>query len=163
MFMVNVQLSFVILAGVPFLALVMLYIKQKQRVSWQQVANKNSNLNAYLQESITGVRVTQTFAREKVNEDIFARLADKCRQIWLRAVKYMNLVWPGIDCVSVCIRAAIYLTGILFIGQGNVSIGVIIAMSSYASSFWMPIMNLGNIFNMFINTLTIFFKHFYHL
>ncbi|MGN0436715.1 MAG: ABC transporter ATP-binding protein [Wujia sp.] len=153
MFMVNVPLSFVVLAGVPFLAAVMSYIKKHQRISWQQVANKNSNLNAYLQEAITGVRVTQTFAREEVNERIFEGLSDKCRTVWMDAVKYSNLVWPGIDNVSVCIRAAIYLVGILVIGQGNVSIGTIVAMTTYAASFWQPIMNLGNIFNNFINNI----------
>lgn len=153
MFMVNVQLSLVVLAGVPVLAAVMLYIKKHQRICWQQVANKNSNLNAYLQESISGVRVTQTFAREEVNEGIFKHLSDRCHEVWMQAVKYANLVWPGIDNVSVCIRAAIFLVGILFLGQGNVTIGVIVAMTSYASSFWMPIMNLGNIFNNFINNI----------
>lgn len=153
MFMVNVKLSLVVLAGIPFLAAVMSYIKKHQRISWQQVANKNSNLNAYLQESITGVRVTQTFAREEVNEGIFEKLSDRCHMVWMDAVKYANLVWPGIDSVSVCIRAAIYLVGILFIGQGQVTIGVIVAMTTYASSFWQPIMNLGNIFNNFINNI----------
>ena len=153
MFMVNVQLSFVVLAGVPILAAVMIYIKKHQRISWQQVANKNSNLNAYLQESITGVRVTQTFAREEINEGIFKHLSDRCHEVWMQAVKYATLVWPGIDNVSVCIRAAIFLVGILFLGQGNVTIGVIVAMTTYASSFWSPIMNLGNIFNNFINNI----------
>lgn len=154
MFMVNVKLSFVVLAGIPVLALVMSYIKNKQRISWQLMANKNSNLNAYLQEAITGVRVTQTFAREEVNENIYGRLSDKAHEVWMDAVKYANLVWPGIDSVSVCIRGAIYLVGLLFIGNGNITIGVIVAMTSYAATFWQPIMNLGNIFNNFINNIS---------
>ncbi|MDO5156812.1 MAG: ABC transporter ATP-binding protein [Eubacteriales bacterium] len=153
MFLVNVPLSFVVLAGVPVLAWVMNYIKIRQRKAWQAVSNKNSNLNAYLQENITGARVTQAFAREEENEAIFHRLSDECRAKWMDAVKYSNLVWPGIDDISVCIRAAIYLVGLLVIGQGKISIGIIVAMTSYASQFWQPIMNLGNIFNNFINNI----------
>ncbi len=153
MFMVNVQLSFVILAGVPVLMVVMNFIKKHQRRAWQQVSNKNSNLNAYLQENIVGARVTQIFAREDENEEIFETLSDKCRGTWMEAVKYSTLVWPAIDNVSVWVRAAIYLVGLLIIGQGNISVGVIVAMTSYASSFWQPILNLGNIFNNFINNI----------
>lgn len=153
MFLVNVQLSFVVLAGVPVLAVIMRFIKKHQRRAWQQVSNKNSNLNAYLQESITGARVTQIFAREDENAAIFETLSGKCKAAWMEAVKYSNLVWPGIDNVSVCVRAAIYLIGLLILGQGKVSVGVIVAMTSYAASFWQPILNLGNIFNNFINNI----------
>ncbi len=153
MFMVSVPLSLVVLAGVPVLAVIMGFIKKHQRKAWQLVSNKNSNLNAYLQESISGARVTQIFAREEENEGIFAGLATKCKDAWMEAVKYSNLVWPAIDNVAVCVRGAIYLVGLLIIGGGNVSLGVIVAMSSYASSFWQPILNLGNIFNNFINNI----------
>ncbi len=153
MFLVNVQLSFVVLAGVPVLAVIMRFIKKHQRRAWQQVSNKNSNLNAYLQENITGARVTQIFAREDENAAIFETLSGKCKAAWMEAVKYSNLVWPGIDNVSVCVRAAIYLIGLLILGQGKVSVGVIVAMTSYAASFWQPILNLGNIFNNFINNI----------
>lgn len=49
MFLVDVKLSLVVMAGVPILAVFMLYMKKRQRRAWQQVSNKNSNLNAYLQ------------------------------------------------------------------------------------------------------------------
>ena len=52
MFLVDVKLSLVVMAGVPILAAFMLYMKKRQRKAWQQVSNKNSNLNAYLQENI---------------------------------------------------------------------------------------------------------------
>lgn len=153
MFIVDVRLSLVVLAGVPILAVFMLWIKNKQRKAWQQVSNKNSNLNAYLQENIVGARITQIFAREDENADIFRMLSDRCRKVWLTAVSYSSMVWPGIDTISVIVRAAIFLFGILIFGQGNTSLGTIVAISGYAARFWQPIMNLGNIFNNFINNV----------
>lgn len=153
MFCVDVRLSLVVLAGVPVLAVFMLYIKNRQRKAWQQVSNKNSNLNAYLQENIVGAKITQIFAREEENEETFAELSDRCRGAWMKAVTYSNLVWPGIDNISVWVRAAVFIFGLLVFGQGNTSLGVIVAISSYASRFWQPIMNLGNIFNNFINNI----------
>ena len=153
MLIVDVKLSLVVLTGVPVLAVFMLWIKNKQRKAWQQVSNKNSNLNAYLQENIVGARITQIFAREDENADIFRMLSDRCRKAWITAVSYSCMVWPGIDIISVFVRAAIFLFGILIFGQGNTSLGTIVAISGYAARFWQPIMNLGNIFNNFINNV----------
>lgn len=153
MFCVDVKLSLVVMAGVPILAVFMFWIKDKQRKAWQQVSNKNSNLNAYLQENIVGARITQMFAREEENAETFAELCDRCRSVWFKAVSYSNLVWPGIDNISVWVRAAVFIVGLIFMGQGQVSLGVIFAITSYASRFWQPIMNLGNIFNNFINNI----------
>lgn len=153
MFCVNVELSLVVMAGVPILAAFMFWIKEKQRKAWQQVSNKNSNLNAYLQENIVGARITQMFAREEENAETFAVLCDRCRSTWFKAVNYSNLVWPGIDNISVWVRAAVFIVGLIFMGEGQVSLGIIVAVTSYAARFWQPIMNLGNIFNNFINNI----------
>lgn len=153
MFLVDVKLSLVVMAGVPILAAFMLYMKKRQRKAWQQVSNKNSNLNAYLQENIVGARITQIFVREDENVETFGILADRCRGSWMQAVKFSNLVWPGIDNISVWVRAAVFIVGLLVMGPENVKLGVIVAITSYAASFWQPIMNLGNIFNNFINNI----------
>ena len=153
MFMVDVQMSLVVLCGVPVLVAFMIWIKNRQRKAWQAVSNKNSNLNAYLQENIVGARITQIFAREDENARIFENLSEDCRRTWFKAVSYSTLVWPGIDTISVFVRAAIFLFGMLLFGQGSKSLGTIVAISSYASFFWQPIMNLGNIFNNFINNI----------
>ena len=153
MFCVDVKLSLVVLAGVPVLAVFLGYIKKRQRRAWQAVSNKNSNLNAYLQENIVGAKITQIFAREDENAEIFSTLSGRCKASWMEAVKYSNLVWPGIDNISVWVRAAVFIFGLIIFGTGYTSVGVIVAITSYASRFWQPIMNLGNIFNNFINNI----------
>lgn len=153
MFFVNVKLSLVVLSGLPIFAVIMMMIKKRQRKAWQDVSNKSSNLNAYLQENITGARVTQIFTREEENAQIFDRLSEKYRKSWINAVKYSHLVWPATDNVSTLVRAAIFVVGLLVLTPAAVSLGTIVAMTSYASSFWQPIMNLSNIFNNFINNI----------
>lgn len=153
MFFVNVKLSLVVLSGLPIFAVIMMMIKKRQRKAWQDVSNKSSNLNAYLQENITGARVTQIFTREEENAEIFDRLSEKYRKSWMNAVKYSHLVWPATDNVSTLVRAAIFVVGLLVLTPAAVSLGTVVAMTSYASSFWQPIMNLSNIFNNFINNI----------
>ncbi len=153
MFMVDVQLSFVILAGMPVFIAVMLLLKTKQRRAWQSVSNKSSNLNAYLQESISGIRVTQIFTREKRNEEIFNRLASNYRSTWMRTM-YLNFLVPfSVDNLATIVAASIYLVGLLVLNPAEVTYGIILAMGGYAWRFWQPILNLSNIYNSFINSV----------
>lgn len=153
MFAVDVKLSLVILAGLPVFLGVMLLIKNKQRRAWQAVSNKSSNLNAYLQESISGIRVTQIFSREQHNEGIFTRLASNFRTEWMIALRYNALIPFSVDNLATIVSALIYLIGLLALSPQDITFGVILAMGSYAFRFWQPILNLSNLYNSFINAV----------
>lgn len=153
MFAVDVRLSFVILAGLPVFFGIMLLIKTRQRRAWQAVSNKSSNLNAYMQESITGIGVTQIFSREQQNAGIFTRLAGNFRKEWMRAVSYNMLIPFSVDNLSTIVTALIFLVGLLTLDPVDATLGVILAMSSYAARFWQPILNLSNLYNSFINAV----------
>lgn len=153
MFAVDVRLSFIILAGLPVFLGVMLLIKTRQRRAWQAVSNKSSNLNAYLQESISGIGVTQMFSRETRNEGIFTRLAGNFRTAWMKALRYNILIPFSVDNLSTIVTAMIFLVGLLTLDPQNMTLGVILAMSSYAARFWQPILNLSNLYNNFINAV----------
>lgn len=154
MFAMYWQMALVILAGVPFLMLIIGLIKNRQRKAWQDVSNKSSNLNAYLHEGLEGVKVTQLFVREDENAGIFQKLSEAYRDKWMTAVTYNNILWPSVDTISAVISAAIYFFGLIVIGPASISLGTIVAMGGYASRFWQPIMNLSNLFNSFINTIS---------
>jgi ATP-binding cassette, subfamily B, multidrug efflux pump len=151
MFAVDVKLSFVILGGLPVFLGIMLLIKNGQRRAWQAVSNKSSNLNAYLQESISGISVTQIFTREQRNEGIFTRLAANFRTEWIRALRYNTLIPFTVDNLASTVSAMIFLVGLLAFSPQEVTFGVILAMSAYAARFWQPILNLSNLYNSFIN------------
>lgn len=154
MFFVNVQLSFIILSGVPIGLTAILIIRNKQRKAWQDLSNKSSNTNAYLQESITGMQITQIYNRESQNLNIFSNLSDDYRKSWIKAVK-LNALFPFIiDNLMNIITAAIYGVSLLIIGPSNLSLGVILAMGSYALRFWNPILSIANIFNTFVTSIS---------
>ncbi|NQX48329.1 ABC transporter ATP-binding protein [Paenibacillus tritici] len=153
MFAVDVRLSLIILAGLPVFLGVMLLIKTRQRRAWQAVSNKSSNLNAYLQESISGIGVTQMFSRETRNEGIFTRLAGNFRTAWMKAQRYNLLIPFSVDNLSTMVTAMIFLVGLLTLDPQSMTLGVILAMSSYAARFWQPILNLSNLYNNFINAV----------
>jgi ATP-binding cassette subfamily B multidrug efflux pump len=153
MFAVDAKLSLVILAGLPVFIGIMLLIKTQQRRAWQAVSNKSSNLNADLQESISGIRVTQIFTREVRNEGIFTRLSINYRKAWMRTMYFNFLVPFSVDNLTTIVTTSIYFVGLLALGPEEITFGVILAMSSYAARFWQPILNLSNIYNSFINAV----------
>ena len=129
-------------------------IKPRQRKAWQNQSNKNSNYNAYLAESIDGVRVSQLFDRQEVNISIMEKLAGACRKAWLRAIRISNMVWLSSETMTQLVLTFLYIAGVYWMGGGKmVSFGVILAMGQYVSRFWQPITNLANIYNSFVNNI----------
>lgn len=153
MFTTNVQLTLIVLAGVPIFLIFIFIIKPKQRRSWQAVSNKNSNLNAYFQESIDGTKITQSFVRQKENANIFAKLNRANKDAVMHAVYLSNLVGFAVDNISVIAISLMYLGGIAWTAQ-VVSFGILVTMGDYAWRLWQPILNIANLYNNLINTLS---------
>lgn len=150
MFSMNFKLTLICLCGLPVLAGYVAFLKKKQRYAWQVQSNKQSNLNAYIAESINGIRVTQAFVREKENTDIFNQLSMNYRNAWMRAVIYNFAMGPMVDLISTVTTAFIYVAGVASImggGKSGVSVGVLIAFTAYISRFWAPINTIANFYN----------------
>ncbi len=153
MYATEPTLATIVVAGLPVFLAIIVYLKPRQRKAWRNQSNKNSNYNAYLAESIDGVRVSQLFAREEVNCSIMARLAKACREAWMKAIYISNCVWLSSALITQIVLTVMYVAGVYWLGGVMVSFGVILAMGQYVSRFWQPITNLANIYNSFVNNL----------
>lgn len=153
MLFLNIKLALICLAGLPILITVTMLIKNAQRKSWQKVSRKQANMNAYIHESICGIKVTQSFAREKENMNIFRHQSNEYRKSWMAAVKLQFLMWPFIDIIAVLSVAAVFIAGVYWLGTGGVTVGIIIAFMSYIGRFWEPVSNLGNFYNSIITAV----------
>lgn len=149
MFFIDVKLTLYSLILLPILFVMVMYIKDKQRKAYQQLSNKQSNLNAYIHESISGIKITQSFAREAENAQIFDEVSNEYRNAWMKAVKVQFLLWPGVQNISVLTTSLIYFVGIRQIGV-DVSTGTLIAFIGYINNFWNPVINIGNFYNSLI-------------
>lgn len=134
----------------PLLFIVTLVIKNKQRLAYEELSEKQSNLNAYIHESIEGIKTTQSYTREDMNFDIFADVSDQQRTSWMKAVRMQFLLGPIVQVIATVTISFIYYAGIKSLGV-NVSTGVLIAFVAYVNNFWNPIINLGNFYNSLVS------------
>lgn len=156
MLSIDVRLTGICMIGLPVLMALIFFIKTKQRVAWQIQSNKSSNLNAYIAESINGIRVTQSFVRERENIQIFNNLSKGYSASWMNAVRYNFMLWPAIDNISTLTTAAIYILGVSWITNGvaGITTGVLIAFTSYIGRFWAPINTLASFYNSLLTAMS---------
>ncbi|MCL2878712.1 MAG: ABC transporter ATP-binding protein, partial [Treponema sp.] len=153
MFRVSPSLATVTILGLPVLAIFIWSIKAAQRKAWQRVSNKNSNLNAYIQESIDGVKVTQVFDRQKRNMDTMESLSDDRNYEWMRANYISNTTWFSTETISQIVFSFVYIMGAYWMNP-MATFGMLLAMGNYAWRFWQPIINLANIYNTFVTAMS---------
>lgn len=147
MFILNTRLTLIGLSVFPVLILTIFLLKNKIRISWQNVQKKNSNLNAYIHESITGMKVTKAYVREEKNSGIFSELLETCRKNWMKAITLTHTIFPSvmlINCVSIIL---VYIYGMRYHDQGLITIGTLLALIQYFWRVWQPIINMSNFYN----------------
>ena len=152
MFCLDYKLALISLIALPVLIAVMMSLKKAQRLANQKLSSKQSNMNAYVHESINGIKVTQSFSREEENMKIYEDVCKQYSDSWIDSVKLNFLVWPSIDIISVASISLIYLFGIL-IFDSSIKVGVLVAFIGYVWRFWAPITNIGNFYNTIINAM----------
>ena len=146
MVFISPRLTLICMVGMPILAIIVALLAKVQRRTSQAYSNKQSNLNAYIQESISGMKVTQAFAREKANADNFRTVSGETRSTWIKFVSTQLLLWPAIENISVFTVSLVYLIGVRSIRE-SITIGTLIAFVGYIWRFWNPIVNISNFYN----------------
>ena len=156
MFYVNVRFTLLCMLGLPVLTAIIWYINSRQRKAWQEASNKQSNLNAYISESINGVRITQSFVREKENRQIFNRLSNSYRDSWMKAVRYNFLLGPAVENISAITTAIIYILSVYWVSGGStvITAGTVVAFISYIGRFWTPINTIASFYNNILTSLS---------
>lgn len=149
MFAINWRLTLASLVLIPVLAVWTYFVQVAQHKAYRELSNKQSNLNAYIHESIAGIKVTQGFAQEANAIETFDGVAEENRQSYMKAIYVQFALWPGVQNISVLTTALIYYIGIQHVGV-IVSTGTLIAFLGYINNFWNPVINIGNFYNSLI-------------
>ena len=151
MFVKNWKLALAALCSLPFLIGGVFLISIMAEKHWKAKRQKSSNMNAFINEDLSGIKIIQSFRAEQETDKTFQSLVWDDRKEFLRAVRWCDGFGSWIDlCWSVG-TMALYMVGIKLLGIEGVSIGTYIAFGSYVGMFWQPILNLSNFYNQFVN------------
>ncbi len=153
MLSINWQLALASFITLPFMYLVFGTLRARVETTWKNVRKSASNLNANLNESINGIRVTQAFRRESRNIQRFQQINQWNRNANVRAVQLDNLIWPLFDFIGVCGTALLVVVGAVQVLAGTVSIGVISAFINYLWRFWAPISALSRVYSQVLSAM----------
>lgn len=143
----HLKLALLSFATIPFLIVLSTRLRTLIRLTWREVRKRIANINANLQETISGVRVVQSFTREEVNMQEFAGINADNRDTWMKAVMVNGFFGPLVEITAAAGTAAIYWYGSRMLMSGEISIGTLVAFTSYLGRFWGPISSLSNFYN----------------
>jgi ABC-type multidrug transport system fused ATPase/permease subunit len=125
------------------LAAAALVFRYKVREAFREVRVKIARLNAHLQETISGMKVVQLFARERRNLADFERMNASHRDSWHKSITYDALLFSAVDLATNLTRAAIFWYGAKLLLRSEVSIGTIYVFTDYMARFFRPLMDLS--------------------
>lgn len=154
MLMKDWRLALAAMCTLPFMAIAIYLVEKSNHIRWQIVRKKGSNVNAYVHESIAGMRVVQSLNAQDETRAQFEELTDEHRDSFIYACRVADLFFPVIDMSWGIGMMVLYLVGVKIIGAPEVSLGLLVAFGTYTGMFWEPIMNLSTFFNQLITNLS---------
>ena len=149
----NPRLALAGMVGLPILIVGLLVIENMCRVRWQIVRKKSSNLNAFLHENISGIRIVKTFAAEDESLETFDELTKEHKDSFIDAVRVNDAFNSVIEISTAVSIVTMLYVAVMVLHMDATNVGLLVAFSSYLSLFWQPIANLGSFYNQIITNL----------
>jgi len=143
----NWRLALVTFSVIPFFFVVTYWFRRGARQSFREVRRWLAQINAFLQENLTGMPVVQLFCREERNNEAFAEVNRGHADANLRAIFYYAVFYPVIELLAAVAIALILLYGGGRVLAGSLTIGALVAFIQYSERFWRPISDLSEKFN----------------
>lgn len=150
----NWQLALATLLMLPVLAFFMFLIQFRAHKLWQIHRKKNSNLNAFIHEDFSGIRIVQSFAAEREKQAEFDVCSEAHRDSFIDAVRISDLFSSLVEVTWGLGGFLLYFIGIKIVGVDKIGVGTFLAFSSYLGMFWNPIRNLASFYNKIITNIS---------
>lgn len=148
------QLSLAAFLTLPLLAAGMFFIQYFGHKLWRIHRQKNSNLNAFIHENFSGIRIVQSFAAETERQEDFDRCALESRDSYVAAVRVGDAFGAVVEIVWGLGGFLLYFIGIRIVGVDKIGVGTFMAFSTYLAMFWTPIRNLSNFYNKIVTNIS---------
>lgn len=150
----NWQLALATLLMLPVLACFMFLIQFTAHRLWQVHRKKNSNLNAFIHEDFSGIRIVQSFAAEGEKQNDFERCSVEYTKSFIDAVRIADSFGALVEITWGVGGFLLYFIGIRIVGADKIGVGTFMAFTSYLGMFWNPIRNLASFYNKIVTNIS---------
>ena len=148
MFYMNWKLGFIVLFSLPIILVATKIFQKYMKKAFEEVRNEVSNLNSFVQERITGMKIVQIFAREKIEFRNFMLINDRHKKGWIKTVWYNSVFFPIAELLSsITLGVVIWLGGLNTVLDQTATIGDLAAFIMMVPMMFRPLNQIANKFN----------------
>ncbi|WP_417367900.1 ABC transporter ATP-binding protein [Flavobacterium beibuense] len=149
MFYMNWKLTFIVLLAMPVLLYATRIFQIKMKAAFEEVRAQISNLNTFVQERLTGMKIVQLFNREKIEYEKFKDINRKHNKAWLKNILYNSIFFPIADIISsITLGVIIWYGGLNILNGDNITtFGDLFAYTMFISMLFNPLRQIADKFN----------------
>ncbi len=147
------RLTLVAFVTIPLLTFLFYKARTTIETGWKNVRKTVSNISTNLNESVTGMQVTQAFARERRNMGTFQGLTETSKQTWMQTVRAEEVIWPSIDLIGVAGTGLVIIVGAGMVFNETLTVGFVIAFINYLWRFWAPLSAMSRLYGLTLSAM----------
>lgn len=149
MFYMNWHLTLIVILAMPILVYITRIFQRKMQVAFEEVRNQVANLNTFVQERVTGMKIVQLFNREKIEFEKFKEINQKHNVAWIKTILYNSIFFPIADIISSITLGVVVIYGGFQILNGNpfTTIGQMTAYTMFIGMLFNPLRQIADKFN----------------
>ena len=143
------KLSLTIFAILPFILFATIKFQKSMKVAFNEVRTEVANLNSFVQERITGMKIVQLFNRQKIEYDNFVKINEKHKNAWLKTVWYNSIFFPIAELsTSITIGLIVWFGGLnAILEDSSITLGVIFLFIQLSQMLFRPLRQIADKFN----------------
>ncbi|ATA67761.1 antibiotic ABC transporter ATP-binding protein [Capnocytophaga cynodegmi] len=148
MFVIDWRLALISFMTMPFILYMTRWFQKSMKSAFVEVRKEVANLNAFVQERISGIKIVQLFTQEEGGYEKFKKINEKHKKGWLRTIWYNSIFFPVGDlCVSITIAVIVWYGGFNAISKNTFDLGVIFLFIQLTQMLFRPLRHIADKFN----------------
>ncbi len=149
MFYMNWKLTVIVMCAMPILVIATRVFQKKMKVAFEEVRTQISNLNTFVQERVTGMKIVQLFSREDIEYEKFKVINDKHKKAWIKNVWYNSIFFPIADIVSsISLGLVIWYGGMDILAENSTTtFGDLFSYTMFIGMLYNPLRQIADKFN----------------
>ena len=148
MFIMNWELSIIVFLTLPLILFATIIFQRYMKVAFEEVRSEVSNLNSFVQERVTGMKILQLFTREDIEFENFKKINGRHKNGWLKTVWYNSIFFPIAEILSSStLGVIVWYGGVSVITDNTASVGELTAFIMMILMMFRPLNQIANKFN----------------